>query len=614
MQYGMVRVGAYTPEIKVGNPDYNSKVIIEQIKRAKKLGVEIAVFPELCVCGYTCADLFFTGELIQNTEKALRAIAAAVPQYMLVIVGTPVLYGGKLYNCAVGMTAGQILGVVPKTELPDYGEFYEKRYFTPAPDEFNLSGALGGAFFGNVLFHCMNYPDLVIGCEICEDMWADIPPSAHMCRAGATVIANLSASDEVVGKAEYRELLVKSTSGKQHCAYIYADAGAGESTTDMVFSGHNMIAENGNILDDSDPFDGDNVMCDIDIERIMYERRKMGVRSTDKHYLNAGFKLDDKMHGERICRQVPRYPFIPTDEFNYRAELIIAMQTAGLKKRFAATKSNALVLGVSGGLDSALALLVCNNAVAKDKITAVTMPCFGTTARTKSNAERLCAALGIKIKVIDIKDTVNSHLADIGHKKTDVVYENAQARVRTMTLFDIANQVNGLVVGTGDMSELALGWCTYNGDHMSSYGVNAGVPKTLVKHLISYEAERLGGEVKAVLQDILNTDISPELLPADSKGNIAQKTEDILGKYDLLDFIMYYYCRYGFTRQKIEFLLKTAFYDVKDEQIQKALDTFFKRFFASQFKRSCMPDGVKIGSISFSPRSDFRLPSDVENN
>ncbi|MDE5593378.1 MAG: NAD(+) synthase [Clostridiales bacterium] len=612
MQYGMVRVGAYTPEIKVGNPDYNGKAIIELIKRAAEAGVEIAVFPELCVCGYTCADLFFTSELIQNTEVALKAIAAAVPAKTVAVVGAPVVQGGKLYNCAIVMSDGKILGIVPKTELPDYGEFYEKRYFTPAFDGVVTSDAYGVPM-GNLLLRCKNYPDLILGCEICEDMWADIPPSVHMCRAGATVIANLSASDEVVGKAEYRELLVKSASGKQHCAYIYADAGVGESSTDVVFSGHNIIAENGTILDDSDPFDGDNALCDIDIERLIYDRRKMGVKPTDKKYELVGFELDDKMHGERICRQVPRYPFVPTDEFNYRAELIIAMQTAGLKKRFAATKANALVLGVSGGLDSALALLVCNNAVSKDKITAVTMPCFGTTARTKSNAERLCAALGIKIRVIDIKDTVKSHLADIDHNDMDVTYENAQARVRTMTLFDIANTVNGLVVGTGDMSELALGWCTYNGDHMSSYGVNAGVPKTLVKHLVAYEAERLGGKAKTVLQDILNTDISPELLPADKDGKIAQKTEDILGKYDLLDFIMYYYCRYGFTRQKIEFLLKTAFYDVADEQIQKALDTFFKRFFASQFKRSCSPDGVKIGSISFSPRSDFRLPSDVEN-
>ncbi|MDE6201216.1 MAG: NAD(+) synthase [Clostridiales bacterium] len=610
MKYGMVRVGAYTPVIKVGNPDYNSKAIIEQIKQAADLGVEIAVFPELCVCGYTCADLFFTRELLDKTENAVRAIAAAVPENMVVVVGAPVEHFSELYNCAIVMHAGKILGIVPKTELPDYGEFYEKRYFSPAPDEYCMNEVYG-VFFGNVLFSCTDYPNLVLGCEICEDMWADISPSVYMCRAGATVIANLSASDEVVGKAEYRELLVKSISGKQHCAYIYADAGAGESTTDMVFSGHNIIAENGGILDDSDPFDGDNVISDIDIERLIYDRRKMGVKPTDKHYIRMCFKLSDKLQGNRICRQVPRYPFVPTDEFNYRAELIIAMQAAALKKRVAATKADALVLGVSGGLDSALALLVCNNAVAKDKITAVTMPCFGTTARTKSNAEKLCAALGIKIKVIDIKDTVNSHLADIGHNKTDVVYENAQARVRTMTLFDIANQLNGLVVGTGDMSELALGWCTYNGDHMSSYGVNAGVPKTLVKHLVAYEAERLGGDAKAVLEDILNTDISPELLPAEN-GKIAQKTEDILGKYDLLDFIMYYYCRYGFTREKIEFLLKTAFYDAKDEQIKKALDTFFKRFFASQFKRSCSPDGVKIGSVSFSPRSDFRLPSDIE--
>ncbi|MDE6029846.1 MAG: NAD(+) synthase [Clostridiales bacterium] len=611
MQHGMVRVGAYTPEIKVGNPDYNGKAIVKMIKRVVGAGVEIAVFPELCVCGYTCGDLFFTNELLEKTEKAVKAVASAVPASMVVVVGAPVRQGDKLYNCAIVMSDGKILGIVPKTELPDYGEFYEKRYFTPAFDGVETS-VVYGVPMGNVLFACKDYPDLVLGCEICEDMWADIPPSVHMCRSGATVIANLSASDEVVGKAEYRELLIKSASGRQHCAYIYAGAGAGESSTDMVFSGHNVIAENGGILDDSDPFDGDNAMCDIDIERLIYDRRKIGVKPTDKKYTTVTFALSDKMRGERICRQISRYPFLPTDEFEYRAELIIAMQAAGLKKRFASTNASSLVVGVSGGLDSALALLVCNNAVGKDKITAVTMPCFGTTARTKGNAEKLCAALGVKIKVIDIKDTVNRHLVDIEHTKTDVVYENAQARVRTMTLFDIANQENGLVVGTGDMSELALGWCTYNGDHMSSYGVNAGVPKTLVKHLVAYEAERLGGDARAVLQDILNTDISPELLPADGDGKIAQKTEDILGKYDLLDFVMYYYCRYGFTRKKIEFLLKTAFYDVAEDQIQKAIDTFFKRFFAAQFKRSCSPDGVKIGSVSFSPRADFRLPSDVE--
>lgn len=611
MKYGMVRVGAYTPVIKVGNPDHNRKAIESMLKSVVGSGVEIAVFPELCVTGYTCADLFFTRELMKKTVQAVKAIASAVPEKTVVIIGAPVAQNGRLYNCAVVMSDGKILGIVPKTELPDYGEFYEKRYFTPAFDGVITSEDYGVPM-GNVLFKCKNYPDLIVGCEICEDMWSDIPPSVYACRAGATVIANLSASDEVVGKAEYRELLVKSLSGRMHCAYIYADAGEGESSTDVVFSGHNMVAENGGILDDSDPFDGGNAMSDIDIERLIYDRRKMGVKHTDKKYTVVDFELDDKMRGENICREILRYPFVPNDEFEYRAELILAMQIAGLKKRVTATKADALVVGVSGGLDSALALLICNRTVAKSKVKAVTMPCFGTTERTKGNAEKLCAALGINITTIDIKDTVNRHLKDIAHDKTDVVYENAQARVRTMTLFDIANKTNGLVVGTGDLSELALGWCTYNGDHMSSYCVNSGVPKTLVKHLIAYEADRLGGEAKAVLHDIMNTDISPELLPADN-GKIVQKTEDILGKYDLLDFIMYYYCRYGFTRKKIEFLLKSAFYDVDNAQIQKALDTFFNRFFMSQFKRSCMPDGVKIGSVSLSPRSDFRLPSDIEN-
>ena len=610
MKYGMVRAGAYTPVIKVGNPDYNRKAIIDLIKQAEDSGVEIAVFPELCVTGYTCADLFLTRELMKKTVQAVKSIADAVHDKTVAIVGAPVAQNGRLYNCAIVMTGGKILGIVPKTELPDYGEFYEKRYFTSAFDGVITSEDYGVPM-GNVLFKCKNYPDLIIGCEICEDMWSDIPPSVYACRAGATVIANLSASDEVVGKAEYRELLVKSLSGRLHCAYVYADAGEGESSTDVVFSGHNIIAENGGIIACSDPFERGNAMTDIDIERLIYDRRKMGVRHTDKKFEIVDFELDDKLSGS-LCRETPRHPFVPTDDSGCRAELILAMQAAGLKKRASASHADALVVGVSGGLDSALALLVCNRTIAKGKIKAVTMPCFGTTARTKGNAEKLCAALGIEITTIDIKDTVNSHLKDIAHDKTDVVYENAQARVRTMTLFDIANKYNGLVVGTGDLSELALGWCTYNGDHMSSYCVNSGVPKTLVKHLIAYEAARLGGKVKAVLDDIMNTDISPELLPADN-GKIVQKTEDILGKYDLLDFIMYYYCRYGFTRKKIEFLLKTAFCDVDNAQIQKALDTFFNRFFMSQFKRSCMPDGVKIGSVSFSPRSDFRLPSDVEN-
>lgn len=610
MKYGMVRVGAYTPSIKVGDPSYNGKAIVDIIKTAAASGVEIAVFPELCVTGYTCADLFFSRELYKKTVQAVKDVADAVPDKMLVVVGAPVAQSGRLYNCAVVMTDGKIIGIVPKTELPDYGEFYEKRYFSPAFDGVIECDDLC-APMGNVLFKCRPYPDLVVGCEICEDMWADIPPSVYACRAGATLIANLSASDEVVGKAEYRELLIKSLSGRQRCAYVYADAGEGESSTDLVFSGHDVIAENGGVIAQSKPFCGRSAVADVDIERLIYDRRKMGVKVTDKAYRIVEFELGDKLHGNRPCRDIPRYPFVPDDAD--RAELILTMQSAGLKKRFASAKAQTLVIGVSGGLDSALALLVCRRAVPESKIVAVTMPCFGTSKRTKSNAEKLCAALGINLITVDIKNTVNSHLADIDHKDTDVVYENAQARVRTMTLFDIANKTNGLVVGTGDLSELALGWCTYNGDQMSSYGVNGGVPKTLVKHLIAHEANRLGGKAAAALTEIFHTDISPELLPADGDGNIAQKTEDILGKYDLLDFIMYHYCRYGFTRKKIEFLLKTAFCDVDEAQLKKALNTFFDRFFMSQFKRSCMPDGVKIGSVSFSPRSDLRLPSDIED-
>ena len=613
MKYGMVRAGAFTPVIKVGNPEYNGKAIIDTIKSVTAGGFEIAVFPELCVCGYTCADLFFTRELLSETEKAVKKIAENTPDGIIVFVGAPVVQGGRLYNCAIAISGGKVLGIVPKTELPNYGEFYEKRYFAPAFDGVQTSDVYG-APMGNVLFGRAG-TDLVIGCEICEDMWADIPPSVHACRAGANVIVNLSASDEIVGKAEYRELLIKSLSGRQICAYVYADAGYGESTTDMVFAAHNVIAENGAIIAKCEPFGGGQAATEIDIQRLTYDRLKMGVKHTDKQFTVVPFELNKAAADMELFRKIKKYPFVPSgDNAKARAELILTMQARGLRKRFKATKADTLVIGLSGGLDSALALLVCCRAVEDNaKIKAVTMPCFGTTQKTLGNAQKLAAALGVSLETIDIKNTVNSHLKDIDHDKTDVVYENAQARVRTMTLFDIANKTNGLVVGTGDLSELALGWCTYNGDHMSSYCVNGGVPKTLVKYLVSYEAEFYGGKVADAINDILNTDISPELLPADN-GKITQKTEDILGKYDLLDFIMYYYCRYGFTRKKIEFLLKTAFSGTPAAQIKKALDTFFNRFFMSQFKRSCMPDGVKIGSVSFSPRSDFRLPSDIEKN
>ncbi|MCM1368056.1 MAG: NAD(+) synthase [Roseburia sp.] len=607
MKYGIVKVAAATPKIKLNDPKRNAEAIAAKLSELAGQGVEIAVFPELCLSGYTAADLFYTTELLDGVAAAVEAVAKATPKNMIAFFGAPIAVDGRLYNCAVAASDGKLLGIVPKTELPDYGEFYEKRYFTPNFGKARINARFG-APMGDVLFRCATHNGLVIGCEICEDMWADVPPSVHACRAGATVIVNLSVSDEVVGKAEYRRLLIASASGRQRCAYIYADAGEGESSTDAVYSAHNIIAENGAVIAESEPFCAGVAITDIDVERLDADRRRMGLRPSEKEYVEVPFSLGG---GISLSREISRYPFVPSaEEADGRAELILSMQARGLKTRFDAINAKTAVIGVSGGLDSALALVVACRAVDKSAVKAVTMPCFGTTEKTRSNAEKLCAALGVELQTIDLKDTVNSHFKDIEHTATDVVYENAQARMRTLTLFDIANKTGGLVVGTGDLSELALGWATYNGDHMSSYGVNAGVPKTLVKYLVRYEAKRLGGAAKAALEQILGTEISPELLPPE-KGAIAQKTEDILGKYDLHDFIMYYHCRFGFTREKIGFLLRAAFPEVKQAEIDGAIKVFYKRFFANQFKRSCLPDGVKIGSVSFSPRSDFRMPSDA---
>ncbi len=609
MKYGMVRAAAVTPTIKVGNPQNNAREISARIAELVKQGAEIIVFPELCVTGYTAADLFFSRSLLDGAIQAVKTVAAATPQNAIAFIGAPVEHEGRLYNCAVAVSGGAVIGVVPKTELPDYGEFYEPRYFAPAFDGVATCEALS-APMGNILFKCVGHRSLVIACEICEDMWSDMPPSVEACRAGATVVVNLSASDEVVGKAEYRKLLVAGASGRQRCAYVYSDAGRGESSTDTVYSGHNIIAENGAVIAESEPFADGLAVTEIDVERVDADRRKAGVKPSAKTFSTVTFSLGDGA-AQQPHRIPEKYPFVPVGDDGKRAELILTMQARGLATRFAATGAKTAVIGVSGGLDSALALAVSVRAVGKNKVTAVTMPCFGTTAKTKSNAEKLCDAMGVKLITVDVKNTVDSHLKDIKHTDKDVTYENAQARTRTMTLFDIANAEGGLVVGTGDLSELALGWATYNGDHMSSYGVNAGVPKTLVKYLIRYEAERLGGQVQAALYDILNTEISPELLPPEN-GKIAQKTEDILGKYDLHDFIIYHYCRFGFTREKISYLLGLAFPEVDKSQREKTMDVFYKRFFAAQFKRSCLPDGVKIGSVSFSPRSDFRMPSDAD--
>lgn len=637
MQHGFIKVCAATPEIKVADVDFNTKKIIEAIKESAKRGSSITVFPELCVCGYTCGDLFGQPALIKACEAAINKIAEATKGLKtLVFVGAPLVNGGRLYNCAFAIQDGLILGVVPKTYIPNYGEFYEKRYFSPAPSglahiDFESDGEQYVAEFGtNIIFKAQNCPDFTVGVEICEDLWAPESPSVSLAKAGANIIVNLSCSDETAGKAQYRRDLVKMQSAKLNCGYLYCDAGDGESTTDMVFAGHNIVCENGSVIAESKLFENGLLYGEIDVERIAAERRKCSsgyFRETECSYGLYGnvyhvekFTADDKPF--EFKRKFPRTPFVPEDNaaLKERTELILQIQQKGLEKRLKHAQSKTAVIGVSGGLDSALALLVtCRAFVAlgKDKkdIIAVTMPGYGTTKKTKNNSLKLIDALGATAKTIPVGDSVEKHFEDIGHEINDrnVTYENAQARMRTMVLMDLANDTGGLVIGTCDLSETALGWSTYNGDHMSMYCVNASVPKTLVKHLIAYEAEKLGGEVQKVLKSILDTEISPELLPPDESGHIAQKTEEIVGPYELIDFFIYYALRFAYPPDKILYIAEKTFKGVYDQKtIKKYLKGFYVRFFKNQFKRSCMPDGVKVGSVSLSPRADWRMPSDAE--
>ena len=620
---GFIKTAAGTPKIKIADCEYNKNAVIGVMKQAADRGVKILVLPELCVTGYGCQDLFFQKTLLDAALNALKGIvefSAGVD--MLTAVGCPLSVRGKLYNCAVIIKGGRVLGVVPKKFLPNYNEFYEMRHFSPAPDTRSETELFGERvpFGTGLLFECRQLPELVFGAEICEDLWAADPPSTALALGGATVIGNLSASNETIGKDSYRRTLVSGQSARLLCAYVYASAGDGESTQDLVYGGHNIIAENGAVLAESKLFKNELTVTEVDVQLLAFERRRNTSFNDEHPERTVRIPFDTELSATALTRFVDPAPFVPqTDaEKHKRCHRILSMQAHGLAKRVEHTNCKTLVVGISGGLDSTLALLVCAETMKlldrpMSDIVTVTMPCFGTTQRTRSNAERLCELLGTTLRVIDISASVRQHFKDIGHDESvhDVVYENGQARERTKVLMDIANAEGGLVVGTGDLSELALGWATYNGDHMSSYGVNAGVPKTLVKYLVRYEAERLGGAAKSALLDILNTEISPELLPPEN-GKIAQKTEDILGKYDLHDFIMYHYCRFGFTREKLSYLLGLAYSDVDKAQREKALDTFFKRFFASQFKRSCLPDGVKIGSVSFSPRSDWRMPSDAD--
>lgn len=625
MQDGFVKVAVATPAIQVADCAYNAEQCIACIEQAKQKNVQLLVLPELCITGYTCADLFFQTTLLEGALSALKKIASYTKN-IVVAIGLPLVVQNKLYNCAAICADGKIIGCVPKSSIPAHNEFYETRYFSPAPpylSQIDLGGDL--VLFGaNLLFQCQQLPSFCFGIEMCEELSGVTPPSVSHAVAGATVILNLAASNEVVGKKQYRRNLVVSQSGRLVCAYLYACAGTGESTTDLIFAGHNILAENGVLLAESELFADGLLITEIDTERLSGERKRISTfpaPQTDTHEI-VPFSL--KRNQTDLTRAFSPTPFIPTSKEEQQTlfQQILSMQACGLQKRLAHTHAKTAVLGISGGLDSALALLVCVRAMkalgrSLTDIIAVTMPCFGTTNRTKSNAERLSELLDVTLKKIPIDASVNAHFADIQHdpETHDVTYENAQARERTQVLMDIANQTGGLVVGTGDLSELALGWATYNGDHMSMYGVNSGIPKTLIRYLIDYEAKHLeNNAVEEVLQDILETPVSPELLPSDGK-KMNQKTEEIVGPYELHDFFLYYVLRWGFSPKKVLRLALHAFGNqYPKEDVLRYLKLFYRRFFTQQFKRSCLPDGPKIGSVSLSPRGDWKMPSDALAN
>ena len=625
MKDGFLKAAALSPALRVADCAYNAGQIAEAMQACAGRGIKLAVFPELALTGYTCGDLFFQQALQQAALQGLAQILQASEGLDLVaLVGLPVAVNGKLYNCAAVVCGGRLLGLVPKTCLPNYGEFYEKRHFAPGDKKVRTVTVCGQQvpFGTQLLFQCRQMPAFVLGVELCEDLWSALPPSTFHALAGATVIANLSASDETVGKAEYRRALVANQSARLLCCYLYASAGHGESTQDMVFAGHDLVAENGVLLAETEPFKGGDAVSELDCARMLAERaRNTSFVPNDEGYQVVGFDL--AVTETVLTRWVDPAPFVPGDARRRaeRCELILRMQADGLAKRIEHTHAKTAVIGISGGLDSCLALLVAARAMRQldrpaSDVLAVTMPCFGTTKRTRSNAEILCQELGVSFREVNITATVRSHFADIGHdgQTPDVTFENSQARVRTLELMDIANLNGGFVVGTGDLSELALGWATYNGDHMSMYGVNAGVPKTLVRHLVRYEADTAPTDaLRRVLLDILDTPVSPELLPA-KDGEIAQRTEELVGPYELHDFYLYYVLRFGFGPRKIFRLAKAAFAgrpEYTDQVLYKWLRSFYWRFFAQQFKRSCLPDGPKVGSVTLSPRGDWRMPSDA---
>ena len=654
---GFFRIAAATPQIRVADVEGNAQATLLCVRAAAEAGARALALPELCLTGYTCGDLFHDRALLAACERAVALLleqTADVP--LLFTVGVPVPVGGALYNCVAVCCAGELLGLTAKAHLPNYSEFYEQRWFREAPGplepvDVEYAGQLV-PLASQIVYRCADAgaQDVVIGVEVCEDLWVAAPPSISMALAGATVILNASASDEIIGKAAYRRDLVRGQSARLYCAYAYADAGAGESTTDVVFAGENLIAENGSMLARTPLMSCEMAVADVDIDRLVIERRRCttwvepsfadsGALEVEFSFaplgsVQRGGSVEDSLGGADIApcpllsaletsRVVPRAPFVPADhgDLAERCEEIFSLQAAGLKTRLAHTGTKHAVIGLSGGLDSTLALLVTVRAfdalgIPREGITAVSMPGFGTTGRTKGNAQMLAEALGVSFREIPIHAAVEQHFRDIGHDPAiqDVTYENSQARERTQILMDIANQAGGFVIGTGDLSELALGWATYNGDHMSMYGVNASVPKTLVRHLVRYAADAFGGDIAATLLDILDTPVSPELLPPTGDGEIAQRTEDLVGPYELHDFFLYYLLRFGFAPGKIFRMACRSFEGVYDEHtIWSWLRVFYRRFFAQQFKRSCLPDGPKVGSVTLSPRGDWRMPSDASS-
>lgn len=624
MEQGFLKVGAGTPQVRVADCAYNASQIIQVIRQMAEEQAKIIVLPELCLTAYTCGDLFWQERLLEEARERLLQVARETRDLdALIFVGLPLEFESKLYNVAAALNQGVVLGLAPKVHIPNYNEYYEARYFTSGREAQGIV-KLGGRdvpFSSRQIFVCEQMPKLKVGVEICEDLWTADPPSNRLALQGANVMVNLSASDELAGKEAYRRDLIRGQSARLLCGYIYASAGEGESTQDVVYGGHSLIGENGVILSESGRFQNEMIYADLDIYRLEGERRRMSTFQPEggAHYEKVSFSL--KMRETCLDRTFSPDPFVPKDrgDRKQRCDEILRIQAMGLKQRLKHTGCRQAVLGLSGGLDSTLALLVTAQAfdlleIPRENILAVTMPCFGTTDRTYQNACQLSRCMGATLREVDIKEAVTVHFKDIGQdpEKRDVTYENSQARERTQILMDLANQRGGMVIGTGDLSELALGWATYNGDHMSMYGVNSSIPKTLVRHLVDYYADTCGDAALAgILRDVLDTPVSPELLPP-TDGVISQKTEDLVGPYRLHDFFLYYMLRWGYSPRKIYRVACLAFAGVYGEDvIRHWLAVFYKRFFAQQFKRSCLPDGPKVGSVAVSPRGDLRMPSDA---